>query len=121
MPRPSTPMAHPNMYAATGRFSRLANVERATRTVSDFGDVVEAWSTRYGDLPAVVSTVSGGGEVRRADDSIVADPYVVLLAGAFPDVSPRDRLTVDGVAYGIVRAQVDSQSNITRLTCEVVT
>ena len=121
MPRAGTPFIHPKMVDATGRFERAAIIERVEETTSDFGDISKDWVTKHDDIPAVIATTSGQGEVRRADDTIVMDAWTVMLQGDFEDITPKHRVVIEDVAYDIIRVERASVGHLTRLTVERVT
>lgn len=114
------------MVVATGRFDKTALIERYTTTQNTIGEVVENWATLYNDVDAIVAIVgpaaasgSRQGEIRRSDDTIVIEGFVVLLDGDYSDITEQDRVTVDGTVYNIERVEPVNTGRLTRLLCEV--
>ena len=128
MPRSGTSLVHKNMVAATKRFDKTALIERYTETQNDIGEIVRDWSTLHSDVDATIAIVgpaaaagSRQGEIRRQDDTIVMEGFVILLDGDYRDVTEQDRITIDATVYDIQRVEPATTDRITRILCEIAT
>lgn len=129
MPRKGSTIVHPDILAATGRFTMRATIQRATVTVNATGDEVLTWADLCEDVPCLVSINGPGGgtpgpgvrrgEVRRREDELVFYSYTIDLVGV-RDVTAKDRALVAGKTYEVMAVEYDSQGIMTRLLCEVV-
>lgn len=108
-------------------FTDSAKVETPTVSVDTDGNATEpTWSTVTG-MSAVACYVdpSAGGqtvgarEVQTADGRIAYVDALVYLLGRWPAVTERMRVTVGGVAYGIIAPPVVGAWT-TFCRCEVV-
>lgn len=127
MPRPGSPIVHPDILAATGRFEATCDVQRATISYDAEGQESYSWATVFADVPAAWSTNSPGGgsggagrgERRRSFDEIVQYPYTIELSGVYA-ATPKDRAIFDGTTYEVMAVEHDSQGIFTRILCEIV-
>jgi len=70
------------------------------------------------DLPCTIAP-SGGQEVRKPDKTYVIASHHVTLAGHYPTVIEKMRAVVNGTALDILLVESDSQSETTRLACQI--
>lgn len=63
---------------------------------------------------------AGSGEIRRPDQTIVENPYVIALRGYYPTIDQEDHAVIDGLAYNILFVRHDATHTITFLDVERV-
>lgn len=131
MPNPGVGLVHPGLAASVavaGFFPQRVTIQASTATTNTFGETTLAWEAlaNHVDIPARMAPgQSGQGsmareqELRRADQTLVTDPYRIGLNRWCPDITTGHRALVKGVAYDILTVEADAQSGLTWLTCEV--
>jgi SPP1 family predicted phage head-tail adaptor len=115
---------HSRLFASLGSFfPDVAQIqERPNPEGQDAaGQPVTSWSALVGHEAIGCRVAPAGGNERRSVNQVVAQStHVILLTGAYPDVTARMRVVVDGQAYDILLAETDGNQVMTRLVCEVI-
>lgn len=131
MPNPGVGIVHPRLAAsigAVGFHPQRVTIQTPTATTNTFGETTSTWATLDGhaDIPARMAPgTSGTGsmareqELRRADQTLVTDPYRIGLARHCPEVTTAHRALVDGTAYDILTVESDAQDALTWLVVEL--
>lgn len=131
MPNPGVGLVHPRLAATLdglGFYPQRVTIQTPTATTNTFGETTSAWSTLAGhaSIPARMAPGSSGTgsmareeELRRADQTLVTEPFRIGLARHCPEVTTGHRVLVDGTAYDILTVESDAQSALTWLTVEL--
>lgn len=130
MPNPGVGLVHPGLAASVagaGFFPQRVTIQAPTPTTNTFGETTSTWEAlaNHVDIPARMAPGQAGTgsgartqEVRRADQTLVTDPYRIGLNRWCPDIATGHRALVKGVAYDILTVEADAQSSVTWLTVE---
>ena len=126
-------IVHPELF--TGDYASLSDffastctIQRAAIAYDTFGAEVFTWGDLAGhvDLACTIAPVdSSAKEVKAADQTYVVASHHVTLGSYHPDIGEKDRAVVtntasDTLTLDILLVETDSQSDSTRLYCQLV-
>jgi head-tail adaptor len=102
-------------------FPSLATIQAKTVTRAPSGQEIEAWADVVGlvAIPAAKAPLTAI-ERQAAGYTATDQAWHVLLKGAYPTITTRHRVVVDGAAYDIDAAETDQTSTVTRLRVRTV-
>jgi len=69
------------------------------------------------DIECIKASLADSEE-KATPEVLTRNLWQTILAGYFPEITTRDRATVDGITYDIVGVDADSQRVMTRLTLQ---
>lgn len=123
MPRP---LADPRMLTAMGGFfAQTVTIQSAVTTQDALGAASLTWSDLAGHIALPCNFYqptgkAGGGEKRTKDGTFLIGFSLIVIKGAYADITEQMRAVVDGLTLDIKIAGTDSQGIATTLTCELV-
>lgn len=88
------------------RYDRRVALQAAVKSQDSYGEETRVYSTVPGleDIPAAVVAMSN--EERRAEMTVVADRYTILLSGSHPDITTEMVVLDDqGGVYDVLGVQ----------------
>lgn len=103
-------------------FSSSCTIQEAAVAYDSFGGEVFTWGDLAGhvDIPCAIAPEWKNRETKAPDMTYVASSHHVTLSGCYDTIGEKMRAVVDGTAYDILLAEIDSQSVTTRLACQLV-
>ncbi len=125
---PDSLIFHPRLMAhlAQNRFGSTADVQHKTITTDSFGEEIITYvtDTAVTAIPCQVEprTNRTDSEIRRPDQTIVTQPFDVLLNGYYPTIAVSDQLLVHPreERHDILKVAHDDARAYTVLTTEIV-
>ena len=114
------PLIDPHMLDQLADFfPQTCTIQVATETLNSVGDVTLAWTDYAVDLPCRI-TAAGGSENRRPNMTYSIDNFIVLLRDYYDTITNEMRVKNGSTYYNILLVEHDAQSEMTRLTVEIV-
>jgi hypothetical protein len=119
---------HPDLmrHLAQNRFGSTGTVQHGTITQGSDGEPIVTYAndpllTR---IPCQVEPhrAQGDAEIRRPNNTVVTEPFDILLAGYYPRISVTDQLVVwpTQATHNILRVAHDDTRTYTTLVTEIV-
>jgi len=113
-------LIHPGMVVCLGDFfPKLATIQSAEITESTDGQEEYEWDDIEVDVPCSL-TANQNQETRTTDQSYVLATHTVALAGYYPTIDEKMRVSIDSTIFNIISVRIDSRSQITYLDCELM-
>lgn len=107
---------------AQDHFPNTVKIQNPTIAYDESNEQVKVWvdDSDLKDLKAYIEPIDATQEVRKSDQTVVTNGYLITLADAY-DVAEGQRV-VDELsnAYDILSASIDAFNTHTNLTCEIV-
>jgi len=124
----SSAIFHPDLlrHLARDRFGSAGEVQHRTVTQDSFGEevITYALDPLLQQIACQVQphTTRGDSEVRRPNDTVVMEPFDILLAGYYPTINEQDRLIVwpRQDVHNILKVAHDDSRAYTTLVTEIV-
>lgn len=120
-------LVHPRMMRSLPTlFASRCTIGHETITQDESGQEVTTYppDPSLANIPCYVEPLegAGSGEIRRADQTIVENPYTIALQGYFPTIDQEDQAIVNGTdIYNILFVRHDDTRTLTFLDVEHVT
>ncbi len=108
-------------YPSTVTIRTFVTDDRDDFHLDSYGQPDAMWGNfaSHVDINCTVAA-NGEPEVKRPDITIATSTFIIALAGYYPTIEPKMRAVVGSVTYDILLVEVDSHSEMTRLTVEIV-
>ncbi len=119
----SVALIHPRLTAANAQFfPLLATIQVKAVTSDPYGQDIETWPNvaELAEIPAAKAPLTAI-ERQAAGYTATDQAWHVLLAGAYPAITTRHRLSIDGVIYDIDAVEIDQTGSLTRLRVRQIT
>lgn len=102
-------------------FARLARIANRTVVSDPYGQEIETYipDAQLGPIPCMKDPVTGR-ETRRADGTIVVQPFEIALQGYYPTITEADVIHIDETDYNVLAVKHDDTRTITIVTAEIV-
>lgn len=115
---------HPKFMAtvAQDHFPNTCKIQNPTIAYDESNEQVKVWvdDSELKDLKAYIEPIDATQELRKADQTIVMNGYMITLADAY-DIAEGQRIVDESSnAYDILSASIDAFNTHTNLTCEIV-
>ena len=100
-------------------FPQICTIQTATESINATGDVIQTWSDFLADLPCRKSP-AGGSENKRSNMTYSIYNFIILLRDYYDTITNKMRAKVGSDYFDILVVEHDAQSEMTRLTVELV-
>lgn len=117
-----SPLVNPLLFRSLpNAFSRLLDIAHKTVTSDGFGDeeITYVSDPLMRGIRCYKEPVTGS-EVRRADQTIVMQPFKLALAGYYPTILAEDAAIIEQTVYNIIAVDHDDTRSLTILTAEIL-
>lgn len=114
------PLTDPRMMEQLSDFfPQVCTIQNAVESIDSFGGVTQTWSDFLVDLPCRKSA-AGGGEAKRPNMTYSIYNFIILLRGYYDTITNKMRAKINSTYYNILVVEHDAQSEMTRLTVELI-
>lgn len=116
-------MIHPKLISRlSGFFPALVTIQAKTVALDDYGQETETWADVSGWQAITCAKSPLSASERQAAGYTATDRvWAVLLAGAYPTITTRNRATIDNETFDIDSVEVDQTGTLTRLRVRQIT
>lgn len=119
------PLVDPRMLSRLGSFfNTTCTIQQTTETRDAAGGVVNSWSNVTGLVNLVCRrapmTTSRTTEMKLETLTYTSNMQSIVIAGYKPTITPKMRVTCDGIVFDVLSVEHDGEAQMTRLSCQIV-
>jgi hypothetical protein len=118
-------LVHPKLmqHMAQHHFPNVVSIQVHTITYDPANEPIETWLTNplLIDLAAYIEPVDEKIEIRRSDQTIIINGWIISLSEYYPTIEEVDQVTDElGKIYNILGVDFDAFHTQTNLTVEII-
>lgn len=116
-------LVHPRLMQALQRdfFSQQCTIREPVKSRNAIGGEERVYQDLPGHNGLACHVAPAQGGERRTEQQVYLDAtHIIMLNAAYPNITEEMQAVVDGLAYDILLATLDSQRVLTELTVRLV-
>lgn len=119
------PLVDPRMLAKLGSFfNTTCTIQQVTETRDSAGGVVLTWANVTGlvglTCRRATASTARTSEIKLESLTYTVNVQTIMISGYQPTITPKMRVTCDGLVFDILSVEHDGEQAMTRLACQIV-